>query len=142
MTQTPALDGDKLVDLAERCEAAMAEQQAELLREAFALVFGPERSETRPGIWRWNSRWLRPRGMLSAYAFESAAMTLVDERALWATGSMEDGPFARLCWPMPDGSFLNGYFESKAATPALALCAAALKARARSASTSSQGDEG
>lgn len=57
------------------------------------------------------------------------AKTLVDSRALWAVGCMEDGPFARLCWPQPGGSFVGGYFEVYAATPAIALCIAALKAR-------------
>lgn len=60
-----------------------------------------------------------------------AAMTLVDPRALWAHGSMEDGPFARLCWPMPDGGFVGGYHEAFAATVPLATCAAALRAIAQ-----------
>lgn len=58
------------------------------------------------------------------------AQSLLDGRALWAVGSMEDGPFARLCWPMPDGGFSGGYFEVKAAAPEFALVAAALRARA------------
>jgi hypothetical protein len=60
-----------------------------------------------------------------------AAMTLVDPRALWAHGSMEDGPFARLCWPMPDGGFVGGYHEAFAATVPLATCAASLRAIAQ-----------
>jgi hypothetical protein len=61
-------------------------------------------------------------------------MLLVDPKALWAHGSMEEGPFARLCWPMPNGGFVGGYFEAKAATVPLATCAAALRARAHGGS--------
>ena len=57
------------------------------------------------------------------------AKSLVDSRALWVVGSMEDGPFARLVWPQKDGGFSGGYIEAAAATPALALCAAAIRAR-------------
>ena len=58
-----------------------------------------------------------------------AAITLLDKHALWAVGNMEDGSFARLCWPQPDGSFLDGYYNATATTPAIALCIAALKAK-------------
>lgn len=58
-----------------------------------------------------------------------AAMTLVEPRALWAHGSMEDGPFARICWPRPDGTFTDSYFETNCATVPLSICACALKAR-------------
>jgi hypothetical protein len=58
-----------------------------------------------------------------------AALTLLDPRAMWAVVKMEEGPLARLCWPQPNGGFLGGYIESRAATPELALCAAALRAR-------------
>ncbi len=75
---------------------------------------------------------IRGCGWIEAKAYTAsldAAMTLVDPRALWAHGSMEDGPFARLCWPQPDGSFVGGYVEAFAATVPLAICAAALRAR-------------
>jgi hypothetical protein len=68
--------------------------------------------------------------MLNAEAFECAARMLIDARALWAVGSMEEGPFARLCWPQPDGGFTGGYFEGQAETVPLAICVAALRARA------------
>jgi hypothetical protein len=57
-------------------------------------------------------------------------LMLLKPGTLWATGSMEEGPFARLCWPQAGGAYLNGYHEATAATPALAIVAAALKARA------------
>jgi hypothetical protein len=58
------------------------------------------------------------------------ARMLLDPRALWCAGEMEEGPFARLCWPQPNGGFVGGYFKASARTPALALVAAALRARA------------
>lgn len=61
-----------------------------------------------------------------------AARTIMARGTLWAVGSMEDGPFARLCHPMPDGTFVGGYVEGRGATAELALCAAALRARAAS----------
>lgn len=59
-----------------------------------------------------------------------AAMALVDKRALYAFGDMEEGVFGRLCWPQPDGGYGGGYHEANAATVPLAICAAALRARA------------
>lgn len=58
-----------------------------------------------------------------------AALTLCVKGTLWAVGSMEEGPFARLCWPQPDGGYVGGYHEASAATAPLALCIAALEAR-------------
>jgi hypothetical protein len=43
---------------------------------------------------------------------------------------MEDGPFARLCWPMPNGGYGGGYVEGHAGTGALSLLAAALRGHA------------
>lgn len=57
-----------------------------------------------------------------------AARSLCVSGTLWAVGSMEDGPFARLVWPQKDGGYIGGYFEATAATAPLALCIAALRA--------------
>ncbi len=66
---------------------------------------------------------------LSAYTSQfGAARSLLPEHALGAVGDMEDGPFARICAPMPDGGFGGGYVESHAATVELALTLAALRA--------------
>ena len=64
-----------------------------------------------------------------------AARLLLDPKALWAVGRMEDGPFARVLWPMSDGSFVGGYAEAYASTSPLALCAAALRAQANAIAT-------
>lgn len=48
---------------------------------------------------------------------------------LWAVGSMEDGPFARLILPNQNGGYTGGYGEAYADTPAEAVAAALAKAR-------------
>jgi hypothetical protein len=116
----------ELRELAERCEAATAGYQRRLLSEAYREIFGGPECIT---IDRWpgyqSPRWDAFHKKLEAEAFLDAAMTLV-----------------------PEGWFLNGVYENgegktyatlrkcnvgdvhgSATTPALALCAAALRAR-------------
>lgn len=50
------------------------------------------------------------------------------EGTLWAVGIMEDGPFARLVLPQPNGGYTGGYVEAYADTPAEAVKAALDKA--------------
>jgi len=59
-----------------------------------------------------------------------AARALLPPHTLWAVGSMEDGPFARLCWPQPDGGYSGGYIEASGQTVALALATAAMRGHA------------
>lgn len=56
------------------------------------------------------------------------ALSELPSGTLWAVGNMEEGPFARLCWPMPNGGYTGGYVEANGETPALALRAAIGKA--------------
>jgi hypothetical protein len=130
---------ETLLALAERCESADRELDfliAEAISDDKDHWLGCRVRQERwyemsdykagdPTPVRWE--WSQPAFTASL----DAAMTLIDPRALWATGSMEDGPFARLCWPMPGGTFVGGYIEATAATVPLAICAAALRARAR-----------
>jgi hypothetical protein len=60
----------------------------------------------------------------------NAAKSLMAPGTLWAVGHMEDGPFARLCWPRPDSTFVGGYVETTALTAENALTAACLRAMA------------
>jgi hypothetical protein len=55
--------------------------------------------------------------------FERLGLVLarLPDHTLWCVGSMEDGPFARLVVPNPDGSYSGGYREGFAETPADAL---------------------
>lgn len=59
-----------------------------------------------------------------------AALTLVD--GFWAVGKQEFEPFARILVPNEHGDFIGQRnIEATGATPALALCIAALRARYR-----------
>jgi hypothetical protein len=70
-----------------------------------------------PGI----IRFLR---LLDAEAWLDAAVMLLPANTLWAVVDMEDGPIARVCWPVANGGYLGGYIEATAPTPAEALLAA------------------
>jgi hypothetical protein len=72
--------------------------------------------------------WPRFDWLLDLEAHLNAAMMLLEPHTLWAVGSMEEGPFARLVMPQADGGYVGGYVEAYAPTPALALCAAIARA--------------
>jgi hypothetical protein len=135
----------ELRELAERCEAATAGYQRRLLSEAYREIFGGPECIT---IDRWpgyqSPRWDAFHKKLEAEAFLDAAMTLVPEG--WALTLLEttDGdrrdhtgdPLAN--WQAALIEHKNtGYRvdqrgcwrQGLAATAALALCAAALRAR-------------
>jgi hypothetical protein len=127
--------------LAERCETTRDGDMIELLEEAFDLCFPkpprdkiwagkPGASEWRPEYADFIDRQNRFSELMEAGAFLDAARELLVPHTLWAVGSMEEGPFARLCWPMPDGSYLGGYVEGHARGAALSMCAAALRGHA------------
>jgi hypothetical protein len=40
------------------------------------------------------------------------ALEEIPEHTLWAIGHMEEGPFARLILPNPNGTYQGGYVES------------------------------
>jgi len=133
-----------LIQLADRCEAAIGpdrELDAEIVAalrmfpknvgfvwkadlKANCPQVGAVECCTRLGT---GGPWFKAKPVTASI---EAALSLLVPATLWAIGSMEDGPFARLCWPQPDGGYGGGYIETAAATPALALCAAALRARA------------
>lgn len=113
-------DRTTMLALAERAEKAEGPD-----RELDATIHGELGDEQR----RRSIASIGPYGPRYTASID-AALTLKAPHTLWATGSMEEGPFARICWPQPDGSYLGGYFEAKAATPALALVAAICRARA------------
>ena len=125
---------------AEFCEHGV-DDESELLDEAFRYCFPkPERiwvtdntGDWTPEYTDYHERGWRFNEIMEAGAWLDAARELLAPHTLWAVGSMEDGPFARVCWPQPDGGYSGGYFEATAPSAALALCAAALKARVASA---------
>lgn len=113
---------DKLV---ERLEAA-TDDDADLFWAAYKACFdnGEFSSPFRQASHR--GRFII---LCGKHAYLDAIAMLLDPRALWAIGSMEEGPFARVCWPMPDGGYAGGYQEAKAATVPIALCIANLRSR-------------
>lgn len=109
-----------LVELALRCEQATgADDRLNIAITRY--LYGDNRDMLRSA----------ERGSFNPTGEIHDAKHLLATRTLWAVGDMEEGPFARLCWPQPDGGYSGGYVEVVgAANPALALCAAALRARA------------
>ena len=110
-----------LLELARRCERASANEQADVLIDAYEAI-----SRTGRADYDWATRFMR---FIDAEAYESAALTLIPD---WASGWSAYKSGTAVVWP-PISSKQDG-FGAQAATPALALCAAALKARAQSPS--------
>jgi hypothetical protein len=111
-----------LLELAERCEKATGpdrELDLAIARASYGHgfpIFG-ERVNYDPAL------WLERYGPITASL--DAAMTLVPEGMVWFVEAYPgDHSEAAVRWPYYDAD------ERRAATPALALCAAALKARA------------
>ncbi len=115
-----ALDKAGLVGLAERVEAATYNDVA-LFREAFCAVHGPKPERVPGGSDEWLT-WLRLftpfHALCDAGGFLDAAMTLVGERE-WTVQNNKPKPMAIVAG-------IDRYVV--AATPALALTAAALRA--------------
>lgn len=135
-----------LLELAERCEGASADEQREMLLLAFEAAMPmprPTRIARQPDGAHWPGDGIGPytsefsawsemgrrfRKMLDALAFESAAMMLVPEG--WngfIRFSTENEAMAGIYDPA-DG-FWGDPSQSLGKTPALALTAASLRAR-------------
>lgn len=124
--------------LAERCEQAAGPDQA-LDAQIYDAVYGGDCTYDQ----KWEE-WITPGGLnVKRYtASLDAAMTLVPEGHWYCIGREDSGPWAR-CY---DAAAI---FEAPeeygdpidAATAALALCAAALKAHAASADTLPKGQD-
>lgn len=119
-----------LIQLAERCEKAGADEQWELLTASFAEFF-PEPDKTRVdlghGIMGMSEQWVawdqfrdRFETMLYAEAYETAALMLLPEGCAWSVTTDFE-----LLSQIPDRGW-----TADASTTALAIAAAALKARA------------
>jgi hypothetical protein len=70
------------------------------------------------------------------------ALSAMPRGTLWCVGSMEDGPFARICYPMPGGGYGGGYCEGNGDTPADALRDALAKGASLKAIASIGGSRG
>lgn len=127
-------DKANLLALAATVEAASADEQRDLLIEAFKAIHGPKPFRVPGGSPEWKA-WLDLFNpffkKLEARAFLDAALTLVPEGHHFGAGT-----------DIPDGIGPDGWawvsdkrdtFEIvRAATPALALTASALRAQAAS----------
>ncbi len=122
-----------LLEVATRVEGARAEEQRELLIAAFETFKGPRDSYVPGRIRRWHPQWFAFEKMLNAEAFESAAMTLVPEGGSFQVSRGMDADrtgFANISVAGDDPAVEPKDFHAFAATPALALTAAALRALA------------
>jgi hypothetical protein len=133
-------------ELAARVEAAGADEQRELLLEAFIAVFGsPIRAWTcvvtgRVTDYEASAEFARFDAMLSAKAYESAALMLVPQNCLFTARTLWDrdkvAGFASISRYELGGpkDQLRRYWidewQANAPTPALAICAASLRAHA------------
>lgn len=125
----------KLLELAERCERATGPDREMDAAIATALGFAPAGAELRDGSLSWKKPAQTERGFnywkwyvhrAATYtASLDAAMTLVPEGHNWAVESDSDGVGA---WCYDKNAHNTG--PQIAATPALALTVAALRARA------------
>lgn len=125
-----------LIELAKRCEAATADQQHTLLDDAYHAVFPkPERIWVTDNAGSWtdeysahHERSWRFQEFLDAKAYVDAALTLVPEGWRWTWDGARKEAICVKNGAMPtsrDGKFSLGNSDA----PALAICAAALRAR-------------
>lgn len=141
MTKVTEAHRAELIALAERCEAAGAGEQEELLEYAWLLVNceheTPDDSDEMMGLFD------RLRAMLAAEAYESAALALVPPSyRLGDLNERNSGDFGCALFPRDflrqfstyeayvDTVHENTIWRGAAPTPALAIAAASLRARA------------
>lgn len=124
---------EDLMRLAERCEHESSEGEREMLGEAAYAIWGDEAEqppETLRDFWDRATHFI---AKLRAFAFTDAALMLVPYDCAYETHRFLTKPCSASIY---DGMRCIG--EATGATPALALCAAALRARAAAA----EGEEG
>jgi hypothetical protein len=145
----PSVPNAALGQLIALCELRGSDDETELLDEAFRLCFPKpkriwvtdNRGEWTPEYAEYQGRGWRFNELMESGGWIDAARELLAPHTLWCVGSMEEGPFARIVWPQPDGGYSGGYYESTAPTAALALCAAALKARRAASGIETEGHD-
>lgn len=114
-----------MTDLATRLEQGTAEQQRELLIAVFEVIHGERIVRHHTGRTTYHPLWFKFNKMLNAEAYESAALMLVPEGWTW---TLRSSGFFEL--RHPDKCNLDT--EGREITLALALAAAALRARENS----------
>lgn len=128
-------NAETLLSLAERVEAASADETVSLLFDAFDLTNW--RSKRRGSLVTHNPQWFAFVEFIRGRGFIDAAMSLVPEGWFlqfsdWQHPTLRArGPWQAIL--VQDRDDLSGVFDARcdhAATPALALTAAALRAHA------------
>lgn len=120
------MNKDTLAALIERVEQATSEQQGEVIATVLMTA--------RKTGWLTSAQYSAALHMLVAKAYESAALALVPEGWGWSLHSAEDTcPSCAYCVPHTKALPWPDIEESRAATSALALVAAALRAKMESA---------
>ena len=120
---------DELVKLAERAEAADASEQRAILIEAWRQVEGGICPELDAGN-HLHPRYRQFADFIQAGAFIDAAMMLVPE-GRWEVGvraTLDGRGYAYISAPRDEKNAGHLHYGATAATPALALCAASLRA--------------
>lgn len=119
---------DDLIDLAAKVEAAEG-PTFELMSDAFDLCFPKPATIWADDHKTWSAEYSEWQGKQSAFcafldvgAWVDAAMMLVPEGCVWELSQGRDG-----CSALVECSDVGG--QAQAATPALALTAASLRAR-------------
>lgn len=134
-----------LLELAARCEAATRLGEASAILAAHDCMFPEPPSNYQPRAtpsfsveWsEWSKRMCAVRNFVQVGAHIDAAMTLLPADAFWRLGNDGEGPDpadykAEVMWFSSDHphSLLTHRKTSVASTPALAITAACLRARA------------
>jgi hypothetical protein len=123
-------DRETLRALIERVEGATGADHAAVIRDAVLFVADYERANMIPRrAERWAERaflWKRVLEWIDVGAYESAAASLVPKDWQWVCG--KDRPENGGAWADVQPNVV-GVTKRRAATPALALTAAALRAR-------------
>ncbi len=134
------MSGETLLALAERCEKAergSRDLDADIYEAlGFEVKRTPRLSENRWGGKRYGRSWAFLRGsrweaMRSYSTSLDAALALTGKDTFWRLGNDGEGPDVaafKATITSGDGPTL-AFHDAVAATPALALCAAALRAR-------------
>jgi len=132
--------------LAERCEAAVGAKLTLLARasEAESAICSDEFriiSEAALAVFGWqDDRYKRGLRLLEIGASLDAAMSLVPEGWAWSLSHLPPfGPAGKSDAVLNNTVFAENAVIGTAATPALALCAAALRARAATQSIVEEG---
>jgi len=128
-----------MISLAERCEAATGGDR-ELFKDVWREVFPrPARtwvtdnaSEWTPEYTDWQELQDRFYELLDAEAWLDAAMTLVPDGWVWSMNTFAEPNRSASAYLMNASDEIIRTIKQYIATPALALCAASLRARALS----------